>query len=138
VVDGSGLENRQGASPRGFESHPLRHIKNIVNLPCYITRVSTGTLEIRTRFDWWGALRARVLIPHLRLLNEFQKEHAELENEKQRNADLAHRVGGAGALHEETSLGVVSALLVKISDLQDMRCGYRAENPEHRRKHDIG
>ena len=25
VVDGSGLENRQGASPRGFESHPLRH-----------------------------------------------------------------------------------------------------------------
>ena len=24
VVDGSGLENRQGASPRGFESHPLR------------------------------------------------------------------------------------------------------------------
>jgi hypothetical protein len=26
VVDGSGLENRQGASPRGFESHPLRGI----------------------------------------------------------------------------------------------------------------
>lgn len=25
VVDGSGLENRQGESPRGFESHPLRH-----------------------------------------------------------------------------------------------------------------
>ena len=25
MVDGSGLENRQGASPRGFESHPLRH-----------------------------------------------------------------------------------------------------------------
>ena len=24
AVDGSGLENRQGASPRGFESHPLR------------------------------------------------------------------------------------------------------------------
>ena len=24
MVDGSGLENRQGASPRGFESHPLR------------------------------------------------------------------------------------------------------------------
>jgi hypothetical protein len=24
VVDGSGLENRQGARPRGFESHPLR------------------------------------------------------------------------------------------------------------------
>jgi hypothetical protein len=24
VVDGSGLENRQGESPRGFESHPLR------------------------------------------------------------------------------------------------------------------
>ncbi len=26
VVDGSGLENRQGASPRGFESHPLRRL----------------------------------------------------------------------------------------------------------------
>src|SRR5947199_5208920 len=25
AVDGSGLEDRQGASPRGFESHPLRH-----------------------------------------------------------------------------------------------------------------
>ena len=25
MVDGSGLENRQGESPRGFESHPLRH-----------------------------------------------------------------------------------------------------------------
>ena len=24
MVYGSGLENRQGASPRGFESHPLR------------------------------------------------------------------------------------------------------------------
>src|SRR5437773_10948227 len=28
VVYGSGLENRQGASPRGFESHPLRHCKS--------------------------------------------------------------------------------------------------------------
>jgi hypothetical protein len=26
VVDGSGLENRQGASLRGFESHPLRQL----------------------------------------------------------------------------------------------------------------
>ena len=26
AVDGTGLENRQGESPRGFESHPLRHI----------------------------------------------------------------------------------------------------------------
>ena len=25
AVDGTGLENRQGESPRGFESHPLRH-----------------------------------------------------------------------------------------------------------------
>ena len=25
AVDGSGLENRQGATPRGFESHPIRH-----------------------------------------------------------------------------------------------------------------
>ena len=24
AVDGSGLENRQGATPRGFESHPIR------------------------------------------------------------------------------------------------------------------
>jgi hypothetical protein len=36
VVDGSGLENRQGASPRGFESHPLRHAQIIANL---LTRV---------------------------------------------------------------------------------------------------
>src|SRR6266446_999577 len=28
VVDGSGLENRQGASPRGFESHPLRQVQS--------------------------------------------------------------------------------------------------------------
>ena len=26
MVYGSGLENRQGASLRGFESHPLRHV----------------------------------------------------------------------------------------------------------------
>lgn len=26
VVEGSGLENQRGASLRGFESHPLRHI----------------------------------------------------------------------------------------------------------------
>ena len=26
MVDGSGLENRQSESSRGFESHPLRHI----------------------------------------------------------------------------------------------------------------
>ena len=25
AVEGSGLENRQGATPRGFESHPIRH-----------------------------------------------------------------------------------------------------------------
>lgn len=28
MVEGSGLENQRGASLRGFESHPLRHIKN--------------------------------------------------------------------------------------------------------------
>jgi hypothetical protein len=32
VVDGSGLENRQGESPRGFESHPLRSLLVIVLL----------------------------------------------------------------------------------------------------------
>ena len=30
VVDGSGLENRQGASPRGFESHPLRQAQRVI------------------------------------------------------------------------------------------------------------
>jgi hypothetical protein len=25
AVEGTGLENRQGATPRGFESHPIRH-----------------------------------------------------------------------------------------------------------------
>src|SRR5450759_2941417 len=29
AVDGSGLENRQGASPRGFESHPLRQVQEL-------------------------------------------------------------------------------------------------------------
>ena len=32
MVDGSGLENRQGASPRGFESHPLRHVGMVVRV----------------------------------------------------------------------------------------------------------
>jgi hypothetical protein len=31
VVDGSGLENRQGASPRGFESHPLRRSQKVID-----------------------------------------------------------------------------------------------------------
>ncbi len=30
MVDGSGLENRQGASPRGFESHPLRQSRKAI------------------------------------------------------------------------------------------------------------
>jgi hypothetical protein len=28
AVEGTGLENRQGATPRGFESHPIRQIKS--------------------------------------------------------------------------------------------------------------
>ena len=31
MVDGSGLENRQGASPRGFESHPLRPFSSTID-----------------------------------------------------------------------------------------------------------
>ena len=30
MVYGSGLENRQGASPRGFESHPLRQAQRAI------------------------------------------------------------------------------------------------------------
>ena len=32
VVDGSGLENRQSESSRGFESHPLRQIPDVILL----------------------------------------------------------------------------------------------------------
>jgi hypothetical protein len=28
AVEGTGLENRQGATPRGFESHPIRQTKS--------------------------------------------------------------------------------------------------------------
>ncbi len=41
VVDGSGLENRQGATPRGFESHPIRqdHRKMIdFQITCWLSR----------------------------------------------------------------------------------------------------
>ena len=76
----------------GSNPTPSALAENSANLPGLGRASSYNTLEIRTRFDWRGALRARVLIPHLRLLNEFQKEHAELENQKDRNADLAHRV----------------------------------------------
>ena len=62
MVDGSGLENRQGESPRGFESHPLRHSISDCGLRIaeFGMRIVDGALneEIRTPFDWWGALRA--------------------------------------------------------------------------------
>ncbi len=50
MVDGSGLENRQGESPRGFESHPLRFrfFKLTMALrreqPCQRRR---GTIKVR-------------------------------------------------------------------------------------------
>jgi hypothetical protein len=59
VVYGSGLENRQGASLRGFESHPLRQLQDFIqSLVCMTFCVCRW--EIRTQFDRWGALRARV------------------------------------------------------------------------------
>jgi hypothetical protein len=57
VVDGSGLENRQGASLRGFESHPLRQVQGIKQ-PHAKEGIVCRTSEIRTPFDWWGASRA--------------------------------------------------------------------------------
>src|SRR4051812_31795840 len=67
VVDGSGLENRQGASPRGFESHPLRHCKNLSPTSLACSRLTVMTLW---RFEQGstgeGASAARVQIPHSR------------------------------------------------------------------------
>src|SRR5207249_11803887 len=37
VVDGSGLENRQGASRRGFESHPLRCAQRVISGESLVT-----------------------------------------------------------------------------------------------------
>ena len=48
MVYGSGLENRQSESSRGFESHPLRRVVSTANLPRLFTSVGNETLEIRT------------------------------------------------------------------------------------------
>jgi hypothetical protein len=56
VVDGSGLENRQGESPRGFESHPLRH-------DTYSRQTSRASLHTRLtilrRFERRSTARAK-------------------------------------------------------------------------------
>ncbi|MEY2531372.1 MAG: hypothetical protein QOI96_1457 [Verrucomicrobiota bacterium] len=58
MVYGSGLENRQGASLREFESHPLRQLLDVIqSLASISLRVCNS--EIRTPFDRSGALRAR-------------------------------------------------------------------------------
>jgi hypothetical protein len=60
VVDGSGLENRQSESSRGFESHPLRSYREQSQPAELHHATSCDTLEIRAQFDWRGALRAGV------------------------------------------------------------------------------
>ncbi len=58
VVDGSGLENRQSASSRGFESHPLRG-NHASGMGIRVLSLNpSGKGEIRTPFDRRGALRA--------------------------------------------------------------------------------
>ncbi|MEY2480932.1 MAG: hypothetical protein QOI04_1859 [Verrucomicrobiota bacterium] len=47
MVDGSGLENRQGASPRGFESHPLRRLI----FPCAKLGADYGERIEQRRFE---------------------------------------------------------------------------------------
>ena len=59
AVYGSGLENRQGASLRGFESHPLRQLLRST-LRLFSADLALTNLEMRTPFDRRGALRARV------------------------------------------------------------------------------
>jgi hypothetical protein len=54
VVDGSGLENRQSESSRGFESHPLRHLPNLRSNFRLTLAPRPGATEIRTPFDWWA------------------------------------------------------------------------------------
>jgi hypothetical protein len=63
VVDGSGLENRQGASPRGFESHPLRH--SILDFDFDPQRVRFRQREIPRRV-FPGS--PKLLLPSLALL----------------------------------------------------------------------
>ena len=47
VVDGSGLENRQGASPRGFESHPLRQTElRICDCRSWIWRLRATKFDV--------------------------------------------------------------------------------------------
>ncbi len=56
MVDGSGLENRQAERPRGFESHPLRHIFRDQKGQI-LKYIPAGSQQIRTPFDRWGAER---------------------------------------------------------------------------------
>ena len=49
VVDGSGLENRQGESPRGFESHPLRH--SILDFGLWISDCRQNPPRNEARYD---------------------------------------------------------------------------------------
>ncbi len=55
----SGLENRRGATHRGFESHPLRHASrraSATDVPCLIDRVMT-------RSQWWAPSRSPASTP---------------------------------------------------------------------------
>src|ERR1700680_4779060 len=73
AVDRAGLENRRAERPREFESHPLRADPRPKLYIALTTSCCSHQMKIRTPFDWWGALRARVKIPPLRDLNPEPK-----------------------------------------------------------------
>ena len=55
AADGTGLENRQGESPRGFESHPLRHL-------AFPNGLNIDMLEPRFTFPSWVLLLSATLV----------------------------------------------------------------------------
>src|SRR5437588_12163615 len=67
AVECAGLENRKAERPREFESHPLRHEKNIANVQDQIADEGMNLPKIRTQFDrpaWFApTLKSEALIP---------------------------------------------------------------------------
>ena len=53
AVEGTGLENRQGSSPRGFESHPIRHrLKTNLALCPFPEKLHTLKKEVWSFLLW--------------------------------------------------------------------------------------
>ena len=62
MVDGSGLENRQSESSRGFESHPLRRIADVTRLELFPARTLSSNGDSNA-VRLAGRVTRRVKIP---------------------------------------------------------------------------